>query len=1414
MRQRFLRLISLLIATIYCGQNSRADVAAVTVVEASKVVAKPAVVFRDKRAIGEKCAVRLFPHGDHVMGDVVRGKTVPLPAGDYLVTAWLEPVPVSTQNGLAVTLSAGNATRQVSAAHFDPAGYTPITFHLLHTGGPVAFAIEASTDVLTNGIRPGQSADEKDIATAKPQIKDLDVRKPEADIEKLDIEEIRDIASLKFDDVRIACDRIEFKPVRLSDTLVTAVDVDKVHYLPGETVNATCTVQTVPGGSGSPLTLVAELINEVDHGRVVFKQDIKAEPGKPQVFNFDFKLDDTTEFGHELRCTVLKSGQPAHSNNQVFGVSKNVYRVGITGSAGPQDRSHLTEDDADKIARANKASYANYFECFAWAPCDYCNMTPKTESFFSGQTQYHGSVSGFKNMIRYAHKYGIKAITYGKEAACSIDGANMYMRHPDWFGGGAAEFDSFYLERMWYNEYLIDDGDGKIVKWQSWPNWWVNDAVPDAVHFASDEIIRSARMLGWDGVRWDGHYVGQMIPFRQRLDAALPNFVHGYNVAFANPGAPLFLPTDPAADFHQIAKDHGMIMDESIREWSAGYGGATIRPYYEAICREADYEKRIGGLPLFIQFDRATYQDAIFNTLWGLAGGQRYTYGNTVGDFSAGPLTRFLTRYSAFIWDDTARVKDPARFVHVTLSPDDTSKAPGKVTGKGTAPVLPGPWFDYSTWLRKLPDGRQQLLVNLVNPPSYTTFCSRVETPPRTLHNVGITVQLPAGAKLAKSFHLSVDNVDGLTPLDATVTANGASVLLPALRFWSIVVFDLVPASENSLAYPAYELTTPVEDAAKVLADAEKQKAVAAEQEAKAIASGVKTKPKEEAKPWYWDFANPHNIDLENEKQVVKPANLTLLRNGVLDVVHVKGMYAWLNPFDNAIGLAGGGNLNSAYANHAGWRVGPQGCMEGFPDSYKELFAQDVIVLDNTLSTDLGIRHRVMLADFVRNGGGLVVMSGCNSVACGVDHNTYVGDLLPVRIKARRDTFCDNKGMTFAPEKNEVFSSAIQWDKIQAFTVDQSLPKQGVQILARVGDRPAIVAWNYGKGRVICFLVNTEGDYGAGAKPYWLSGQWPQILADAVKWAAGDYASVAKVVAARHVVDPSKAIPMDLLLNGEGLTPELFTKQLLEARDNVDDASSASTLIQAATEHWGKLTDKDLLGAIVDEMEPFIDDSFAPLAEKITALQLDDFRVAGFTLLRHCSGPGSRVLLENGLREKNPLIVREALAALAHAKDPASIPAIRQYLAQGGKEHLLALTALRLMGDEVDMDSALAEYVKGFRRVTALMAYRKSLFERLYGGTSFKLTLSERKAYEREFARSKIREKNAIFDVTQFRGTLTKFSDAQAGKFTQFVADSDNRAAGSIAFAALPHFTPAQAANFRQAMAHAKLPQLQLLAGN
>ena len=104
----------------------------------------------------------------------------------------------------------------------------------------------------------------------------------------------------------------------------------------------------------------------------------------------------------------------------------------------------------------------------------------------------------------------------------------------------------------------------------------------------------------------------------------------------------MFMPGD-TNDFHTVAADHGLMMDESIRDWShSNFSPGHIRPYYSAMCRQADYVKRVGGLPLFIIFDMASRQDSMFNALFGLAAGHRYTYATSLGNFEFGMMSKFL----------------------------------------------------------------------------------------------------------------------------------------------------------------------------------------------------------------------------------------------------------------------------------------------------------------------------------------------------------------------------------------------------------------------------------------------------------------------------------------------------------------------------------------------------------------------------------------------------------------------------------------------------------------------------------------------------------------------------------------------------------------------------------------------------
>ena len=84
---------------------------------------------------------------------------------------------------------------------------------------------------------------------------------------------------------------------------------------------------------------------------------------------------------------------------------------------------------------------------------------------------------------------------------------------------------------------------------------------------------------------------------------------------------------------------------------------------------------------------------------------------------------------------------------------------------------------------------------------------------------------------------------------------------------------------------------------------------------------------------------------------------------------------------------------------------------------------------------------------------------------------------------------------------------------------------------------------------------------------------------------------------------------------------------------------------------------------IVDDMAPYVDDTFALLAEQMIAKQYDYFRVAGFTAAAAVQQPQvPREARRRPARGRTRTSCAQALAALANSKDPASIPAIKAYL--------------------------------------------------------------------------------------------------------------------------------------------------------
>jgi hypothetical protein len=307
-------------------------------------------------------------------------------------------------------------------------------------------------------------------------------------------------------------------------------------------------------------------------------------------------------------------------------------------------------------------------------------MTPDTEEWYSGQTQYRGTKAGYKMMIDEAHRVGIKVLSYCHAGGGGIAGLENYLRHPEIFATGNEGFglyNTFLAERAYHGEYAFPDVTG-TQRWLFWLPIWSGSGI-EAAEWSAKEINGSIDMFGWDGVRWDQPVEHEKL-IRERVLAAHPNSVWGYNVCFARPGGKTFLP--PRKDttyFHSLAANHGMMMDESVR----GYAG-DIRPYYDALASEADSIKRIGGLPLIITFDQGTAQDGILDCRIALAAGERYTYNTSCGNTADGSPREILNSASG----------NGATANQATLGPRGTQAAPAPPVmaerpALGQAPSLP-----------------------------------------------------------------------------------------------------------------------------------------------------------------------------------------------------------------------------------------------------------------------------------------------------------------------------------------------------------------------------------------------------------------------------------------------------------------------------------------------------------------------------------------------------------------------------------------------------------------------------------------------------------------------------------------------------------------------------------------------------
>lgn len=1009
----------------------------------------------------------------------------------------------------------------------------------------------------------------------------------------------------------VLLDRIEVTP-RSGPLIVSAVTGDKITYRPAETATVTVVLENLESAPASG-KLCVDLLEGLTNRTPVYAGDVTVDALKQAKQSFRVPLG-TAPWGRGLEAR-LETSKGHDVATHACSVVTNPFMVAIFGPGLPMFGSERwdaqrAEQEAERIAAGNLANYCSAYEAFAWAPCDFSRMTvDNDEPFHSGQTQYTKRRSTLQVLHRVFHKYGIACITYGKSCASGLPGMEYALKHPEQMNvyssaGFCHEAISVdILDRMLENRYRRHGRDEDF--WQSWISAWTLMGNLDAANYGCDEIVRSAKQFGWDGVRYDGHFSVWNNPAMSarfvrhaanRIQSQVPGFGVGYNYCGPQHGTPegAFADIEMAA----CARGGGLIMSEYYRNLLG-----PVKANIEHLRWAGDATRLHGGYFLAINDDRSDWSAALM-----LAGGARPMGG-------VGLFNKFATRFSAYVLDPgLRRLEDPAKVV-----------TPGR-----------GADFRWDAFVFEKPVSSTEslLILQLVNVTDRFAFSGQYRPPtgvsgPR--RDVEFELTLPAGYQAvgAQAWEAAGEPA----PLAAALAGNRLTI--PRLNVWTMAVVtlrkaagapDLVQFCELPLRFDRAKAGTQEEARADL-----KIGAAVGPDAVKAInAAKVKITPAvldavlaqgepEDNNPGLRAYAPPvftnHKARLDAAWLPREPSPLHLRRDGRPDVLLVRGVFSHVDRLDEGLAGLPGVEIHDAYLKDGRTACGSVlasnnvSCLAGWPGR-EALAGMDVVVLDDIPAPAFSPAERRDLLDFVQGGGRLLVLGGWYSLSKGAWEGSFLEDALPVetvqathllRLKAddrRLAAVADAPALLGRGLPDFGTRAAVEW-------LNPVRLRQGAKVVMTAGTQPVLVAGDCGRGRV---FVWTGSHSGTPEAPYWQNAAWPRLLSDVLlKLAEGSDAvtapdpdSIARLAKARETLagEAMEALAGDQAGAGSAASQAAVLDGLrfLLAAGGEQDALAVATYL---LENPGKV-DPAALGELTDAIAPKItaSEGWAQLGER------------------------------------------------------------------------------------------------------------------------------------------------------------------------------------------------------------------------
>ena len=950
-------------------------------------------------------------------------------------------------------------------------------------------------------------------------------------------------------------DKVEFRPLSHSGQVVK-VDIDKIRYLPGDTLTGSATVADV-GGKGGAGTLNLYL----EHG-VADRVKVKSLPvtlsAHAQALAFELPLP-AEELGYALVAEYVSAdGIDRSEAAEYFAIAANFQRVAIFGGALATRDAVLDEETIRRELSAARADYFNATEYFAWAEDDMVAMSPSSDFWSSGQTNYRMHKQTLQRQIRLAHEQGLAVDTYGKFIMSGLPGWETAYDYPN---DHRSQYN--YPVGMWegVNAQLLDRRrDRDFTVYSKSPNvpgspfytWWsefmpINpDATPRMVRIAAEECARSIETFGWDAIRWDGHprgagwaqcgSSGNYQPwaarqtqslvryFKDIIAARYPNFRYGYNYLLIEPNKGYDWAVEDY-ELDELCRGGGLLMNESIGNASAGWTFAQVARNLQV---EGDLCRERGGYYLGISYAMSPRDIIIESALWAAAGCR------PSNDAMSREVRRYCTRYSQYTFDERLR----------------RLAAPEKVLAPQADTSL---WWQPFVYETPLAGGKRQLIVNLLNIPQQAKRPNNTADKPKPVWEMPpgtdpatFALTLPAGLR-ATAVNLIDPQTLAITPL----SLNENRFTVPAVAVWAVVVIDLAvdagaPALSSLYGVPkTFGVPRPgvkeTERKAEVVLDPnadilevnKKMDALAPESVAKGVQaqaaldalSGAareqallarRQTPEALAKEWWKGAAIPADLALKDN--VPAFGDLTPHRNGCFDIFYGRGAMDYRLRMPEAFARLDRVQVHDAPLYGAVRQSPGMGLSDNVPwQRYPEF---DLLLFTGIPHCAIGVENSYALVNYVKAGGAVLFTGGEYAFGKGgYMHTVLERELLPLQCTGMVDTVYAPTPQPFEPGPDFAeLKVKLDFTARPSFWVrNEVVLKPGARIFLQSGGRPILVGWQVGKGRVACLLLDYRGKSEHGVTAFFDWKEWPRLTEAVLRWLAPEAGHTDPPATARDV---------------------------------------------------------------------------------------------------------------------------------------------------------------------------------------------------------------------------------------------------------------------------------------------------------